>query len=85
MGGGGGEASPLHPPVDETLMGSQHRRLSWIYWPATVQGSVNFQGVNVWQMGSSVLICADCENQASTLNNEESADEQDDEMEDDEY
>ena len=27
----------------------------------------------------------DCENQASTLNNEESADEQDDEMEDDEY
>ena len=31
-----------------------------IYWPATVQGSVNFQGVNVWQMGSSVLICADC-------------------------
>ena len=27
----------------------------------------------------------DCENQDSTLNNEESADEQDDEMEDDEY
>ena len=27
----------------------------------------------------------DCENQASTLNNEESADEQDEEMEDDEY
>ena len=27
----------------------------------------------------------DCENQASTLDNEESADEQDDEMEDDEY
>ena len=42
-------------------MSSQHHKLSWIYWPATVQGSVNFQGVNVWQMGSSVLICADCQ------------------------
>ena len=41
--------------------GQPHRRLSWIYWPATVQGSVNFQGVNVWQMDSSVLICADCQ------------------------
>ena len=43
---------------------------------------MNFQGVNVWQMGSRL---PDCENQASTLNNEESADEQDDDMEDDEY
>ena len=50
--------------ADEQLvlhwMDGQPAPQATMYWPATVQRSVNYSSVNVWQIGSNALICAGC-------------------------
>ena len=55
--------------------------------PATVQRSAHYRNVRVWQMDSSELMCANCKtataSQPSISDSEESADDDEDELDSD--